>query len=307
MKSAIDKKGKTRWLGRAVLLLGGSLLGFELALQLTSVFMPERVSGFPEGAKVRILCVGDSHTWGYGVPRNASYPAQLQRILDERSPGEYGVLNLGLPGMNTTQVRNRVPSWLDRYEPDFLIFWAGVNNAWNSAEMSVEGEGVLAWLDQQALRSRVYRFARTRLHDRALERAGTEWVKVLGGGRVRVSERADPALKGVVPQRDDALAGAGWERAERDLAAVAAVASAMDAQLLVVSYPLPIGHYGSANRVIDAVSERLSLEAIRGPAVLERVPVEERDWRWALHPGPRIYREVATELAGRVRELSRAK
>lgn len=63
MKSAIGKKGKTRWLGRAVLLLGGSLLGFELALQLTSVFMPERVSGFPEGAKVG-SCASATRTHG---------------------------------------------------------------------------------------------------------------------------------------------------------------------------------------------------------------------------------------------------
>jgi lysophospholipase L1-like esterase len=47
-------------------------------------------------AKVTILCLGDSITYGYGVDDAHSYPAQLQAALDREFPGRYSVLNGGV-------------------------------------------------------------------------------------------------------------------------------------------------------------------------------------------------------------------
>lgn len=48
----------------------------------------------------RVACVGDSITFGLGLADRAkeSYPAQLQSLLDARSPGEYEVRNFGNSG-----------------------------------------------------------------------------------------------------------------------------------------------------------------------------------------------------------------
>ena len=50
--------------------------------------------------RTKVACVGDSITYGHGLADRAreSYPAQLQRLLDERSPGEYEVRNFGNSG-----------------------------------------------------------------------------------------------------------------------------------------------------------------------------------------------------------------
>lgn len=51
-----------------------------------------------------ILAVGDSHTFGFGVPDNAAYPARLSLILKKAYPDRVvNVLNGGVPGYNTEQ------------------------------------------------------------------------------------------------------------------------------------------------------------------------------------------------------------
>src|SRR5215467_5231062 len=42
-----------------------------------------------------ILCLGDSVTYGFGVDDGHTYPAELQRALDQTAPGQYAVLNGG--------------------------------------------------------------------------------------------------------------------------------------------------------------------------------------------------------------------
>lgn len=71
------------------------LLGAEAALWIASRFAPDRSTGWRPGALVRVLCVGDSHTFGAGVDVYESYPAQLQALLDADSPGRFSVINLG--------------------------------------------------------------------------------------------------------------------------------------------------------------------------------------------------------------------
>jgi len=43
----------------------------------------------------RILVLGDSFTFGYGVENEETYPAQLQKILNERMDGKVEVINAG--------------------------------------------------------------------------------------------------------------------------------------------------------------------------------------------------------------------
>jgi hypothetical protein len=52
----------------------------------------------------RILAMGDSCTWGWAVPQDASYPAVLERLLGERfGAGRYRVINAGTPGYTSLQ------------------------------------------------------------------------------------------------------------------------------------------------------------------------------------------------------------
>ena len=64
--------------GALILLLGLALT--EAGLQVASRLMSDRAGAWRPGSANRILCVGDSHTYGAQVEREESYPGQLQRI-----------------------------------------------------------------------------------------------------------------------------------------------------------------------------------------------------------------------------------
>jgi lysophospholipase L1-like esterase len=86
-------------------------------------------------ASFRILCIGDSNTYGTGVERSETYPAQLERFLNERSRGvRIEVTNLGVPGSNSSQVLHRLPRYLEIDQPDLVIVLIGVNDYWNPEE-----------------------------------------------------------------------------------------------------------------------------------------------------------------------------
>jgi lysophospholipase L1-like esterase len=53
-------------------------------------------SSATEEGRPTILCLGDSVTYGYGVDDDQTYPADLQRDLDQQSSGRYAVLNGGV-------------------------------------------------------------------------------------------------------------------------------------------------------------------------------------------------------------------
>lgn len=90
----------------------------------------EEPPGERRPGEVRVLCLGDSVTFGLGVRDDETYPARLQEAL-RRSPELAGrpvtVLNAGVPGWSVAQAmreRDRL-SW---FEPDFVVFWLGMND-----------------------------------------------------------------------------------------------------------------------------------------------------------------------------------
>jgi acyl-CoA thioesterase-1 len=82
-----------------------------------------------------ILAVGESTTAGYGVDRAQSYPAQLQRALDERHY-RYRVVNHGVSGSTTGMALTR----LDRgvaLQPKIVIIALGGNDQGARLPLSV--------------------------------------------------------------------------------------------------------------------------------------------------------------------------
>ena len=92
-------------------------------------------------AEVRVACVGDSITYGYGLAdrERESYPAQLQKMLDEKSPGRYEVRNFGnsgrgiyLDSMRGSEKRGF--RWMQEHKaalawkPDVVICNLGIND-----------------------------------------------------------------------------------------------------------------------------------------------------------------------------------
>ncbi|MBZ0252415.1 MAG: hypothetical protein K8I02_03660, partial [Candidatus Methylomirabilis sp.] len=87
----------------------------------------------PEG-RLRILAVGDSHTFGLDVGNSSAYPARLQRRLN-RNAGEkrFEVVNAGVPGYSSRQGLIYLTRELGRLSPDMVILQFGSNDASRSA------------------------------------------------------------------------------------------------------------------------------------------------------------------------------
>lgn len=112
----------------------------ELALRVAGfVFYPEtgyEAHSHPPDA-YRILCVGDSCTAGEGATNwdQMGYPAQLQRILNQRHPDRtFSVVKRGFPGANSSQIAKRLDGFLKLDQPDLLILTIGNNDLWNLNE-----------------------------------------------------------------------------------------------------------------------------------------------------------------------------
>lgn len=73
----------------------------------------------PEGTK-RILVLGDSFTWGYGVADNEVFTELLEADLQGRQP-EFEVLNTGVLGWGTDQEYLYLVHEGLKYSPDYVI------------------------------------------------------------------------------------------------------------------------------------------------------------------------------------------
>jgi lysophospholipase L1-like esterase len=178
---------------------------------------PEYPTPKPSGL-FRILLVGDSFTFGYGVAEDSTYGAQLQRMLRSRpaSCGSVQVINGGVNGYNTEQEVAFVKQLGLPLEPDLIILGFNPNDIMSRAE----GKTMLRHLGfKKALgRSAVYQFFAPRLKAVVLRRAGEEYdstiAKFIAG---------DPsvALRGEeVRQELDSLAGVGEKSAFRVAVAI---------------------------------------------------------------------------------------
>ncbi|MEZ5333229.1 MAG: GDSL-type esterase/lipase family protein [Thermoanaerobaculia bacterium] len=103
----------------------------EVGLRIAAAFVGSRpVPVATESAERIILAAGDSNVYGWGCSEDDAYPGQLQERLDERYPEVFRVVNVGLPGLNSTEVVDRLDGWLDRYRPTMVLLTVGVNNGW---------------------------------------------------------------------------------------------------------------------------------------------------------------------------------
>ncbi len=78
----------------------------------------------------RIAVVGDSFTFGHGVPDDATLPFQMEEILAERvakraedgaSPARYEVLNFGVSGYSSRDAELVVRHKIGAFDPDLIV------------------------------------------------------------------------------------------------------------------------------------------------------------------------------------------
>lgn len=87
----------------------------------------------------RIVCLGDSFTWGQGVHQNDVYAKKLELLLNEerKDISRFEVINCGRCGYSTSEERYCLLQQAMEYSPDLVI----LQMCDNDNEQHIEGEG----------------------------------------------------------------------------------------------------------------------------------------------------------------------
>lgn len=246
------------------------LVALEIFLQ-AAAWMALRTGGdvLPEWlvGRQRILCVGDSNTYGLFLEREEAYPQQLEAIWNgARRRPEIQVLNAGFPGQNSSHVLRDFPRLLDATTPDLVLLLIGANDYWTRPVTAGEpGSG--GWVQRLGRRSRVAGL----LH--MLRSAGRADELIVTLDPRGEGERTGTARVGDVEfelgWREGAIdlgAGVGLER---NLRALVARARERGSEIALLSYASRGWFYGPAN----AVARRVA--AATGAPLIDVTPVFE--------------------------------
>jgi lysophospholipase L1-like esterase len=254
--------GAARWLKRLALVPFGvalGLLALEALLQVAALAV--HLGGGPTPAawltgNRRVLCLGDSNTYGLYLPDRAqAYPQTFEALWNERveSP-RIEVLNLGYPGTNSSRLRRDLPRMLEAFAPDVVILMVGSNDYW-TAPVDIVPSGVFARAAQSVKRhSRVYQLSYMLRRALSADRLEIDYDPRVNGGAAGTARFGGHEIP------------LGYEKAARpplryreeleaNLRAVIDEIRAFGATPVLMTYASRMWNYGEASTVLRAVAE----------------------------------------------------
>lgn len=290
------KRRLGKMIATGMLALVGVVLALEILFRLAGLWFAALPARAPDGSIV-VLCVGDSHTRGRLDPDN--YPAELERLLNARTGRRYRVINLGIPGQNTAQVRTRLPRYLAYYRPAVVLHWAGINNFWNHAE--TEGSRALLWRALEA--SRVVRMVRVARYYRGLEEHTLEAPapEPIGqpGPDFRIRTEFAGREEEIRSEPGEVLGSPEVERrTTEDLDAMMRLTRENGVPMYLITYSWWTDQWGAVNDAVRSVSKQFGVPYVDGARAVEAAAREAPDTRYFdawIHPMPIVYRKVAEE------------
>jgi lysophospholipase L1-like esterase len=95
-------------------------------------------------AGLRVVCLGDSFTFGWGVEDNETFPVLVEEALDAAIDEPVDVINCGAPGYNTYQEHQLYKKLMAPLNPDYVVISWYMNDL---DPMSFGTTGTLAPLD----------------------------------------------------------------------------------------------------------------------------------------------------------------
>jgi len=98
----------------------------EVQLNNLGLRSPDVGSRAPD--ELRVLCLGDSFTFGYGVDADTAYPAMLRRVLAERLGRPVVTGNAGVPGYGSVEQARCLDRLMDTFDPDVITMTIYLGN-----------------------------------------------------------------------------------------------------------------------------------------------------------------------------------
>jgi lysophospholipase L1-like esterase len=256
----------------------------------------------PAGGVVRILCIGDSLTFGNGVRLAETYPKQLEALLNGQHGRRYEVINAGVPAYDTWQEIAYLRDEGLRLAPDVVIVGFYGNDivprpkAVPVRSSTVPEEGTARRIMYWLKRSRVMTLLSTRI--RGLENEIRPTPEV-------TRERA--LLAGTYDDFNEA----GFREVGSSFAELAKLAREHGFRALVVLFPMP-------NQLLQDWPHSMYPSRVRDIAAqhdvpaLDLMPAFKRELRglgslfiaWDGHPNSRAYAIAAQEIGAYMRAIA---
>lgn len=273
-----DRTSKKKRLRRLLFSVVVFLVGVELVLQVAHVAAANlrTPASLPHPGAPVILCVGDSHTYGVKLAAEDSYPGQLQELFNQGGI-PVNVINAGIPGQNSSELRRHLPALLEQYGPRIVLVLVSANNDWNRKDIVMSdladgaiADGPRAWMLKLGYglegSLRVVRLCRY-LWKETLRQAGPLERGVDREGRVHFHNTR-------LGSDDWASLAELLDRGQRDLVAIIDLARRAGAEPVILNYPpQPFAPMTVANHIIEDAAR------IRG-AILVDVAGEIRSRFW---------------------------
>jgi lysophospholipase L1-like esterase len=233
---------------------------------------------------VRIAALGDSYTFGFGVPGRRAYPRVLESLLNDGAQGEarFEVLNFGVGGYSTRDeaivLRHRALAW----KPDLVILGYALNDPEDEPFQPLHAyfRPTQWWQHFELLRL----FAQARWKWR---------VRRYGDGDYLRSLHGDPRWWGNVVNAFESIRGATRSAGSR----VLVVIFPMNTVVEWAQYPYADVHEQVARTAVAHGFDALDLL----PVFAGRLPGEVRLTDSDAHPNEEGHRLAAEAIAARLR------
>jgi hypothetical protein len=255
----------------------------------------DRAQPKPAGVR-RVVCLGDSFTWGVGVLFDDAWPQRIERSLSRARGERWEAVNLAEPGMNSVQEASRLESEGLGYEPDVVVLGYVLNDS--EDEDAAEARRAKDWAEEEhrqktlserlASRSALLSLVRTRL------------VATLENRRRITGYRSMYA--------DDY---AGWKNAQRALKAMGGMCRARGVPFVVVIFPLFANPLGAGYPFADVHAKVAQAAGEAGAKVVDLLPLYSKvDWKLLVvngaadeHPNEIAHRIAAQAIARAIEEV----
>jgi lysophospholipase L1-like esterase len=229
-----------------------ALIAIEVVLQAAAAY--SRMTGRPLATaaltgRPKILCLGDSNTYGVFLPRNQTYPHYLEQIWNRASPTHpVEVLNFGFPGMNSSKLRRNLAGLLEAFHPDIVLVLIGANDP-ITVPAAVDADEASTMTAVAWRYSRTFRFIYMLV--RGVQQYQIDFRPKHNVGTVRSAEREFD----FAPEWTNTSHSADWHGdLQKNLRAMADVTRSAGGELMILTYASHRLLYGQANTVIRRAS-----------------------------------------------------
>jgi len=268
-------------------------------------------SAVPSPGVVRILCLGDSLTFGDGVAVDDTYAKQLEARLGQEGTIKYEVINAGVSSYDTWQEVAYFEEWGGRLKPNTVVIGFYANDVVPKPERviaSLTGDGTLRRQGFGELLPDffVHILKRSRLLLFLRDRVG------------KLTNQIHPSFQYLHQQSllegtENNFAERGWQEVDASLRKMAILKKEHGFDMLLVIFPMaeqllhdyPRARYQAR---VQAIADKHGIPSID---LLDSFKREFKGFgslfiEWDGHPGPNAHRIAAEQIARFIRAMPKS-